>query len=224
MEPSGRSRSEARRAPAGACEVSEPLVFVVLGAGGVGKGTLVGRLLQLRPNLWLSRSWTTRLRRPNEPTDAYVFTDPETFLTRVEAGGFVEWTKFAANGHFYGTPTLTAPLGDDIVLEIEVQGAKQVKATYPDAVLVLVSPPSREVQAQRLRARGDDERDVLRRLEIGEQEEREGRAMAAHVVVNDDLERAAKELAGIVDAYRGLRERASAEAVTVGDSGNENER
>ena len=179
-----------------------PLIFVVFGPGGVGKGTLVARLLQMRENLWLSRSWTTRPRRPGEAEDAYVFTDRERFLARVQAGGFLEWTEFAGNGHLYGTPTLEAPEGDAVVLEIEVDGARQVKAAYPHAVLVLVATPSREVQAERLRARGDDESEVRRRLVVGEQEEDVGRKMAAHVVVNDDLERAAEELAGIVDMHR----------------------
>ena len=188
--------------PVSAEDGREPLIFVIFGPGGVGKGTLVARLLQMRENLWLSRSWTTRPRRPGEAEDAYVFTDRERFLARVQAGGFVEWTEFAGNGHLYGTPTLEAPEGDDVVLEIEVDGARQVKAAYPHAVLVLVATPSREVQAQRLRARGDDEREVQRRLAVGEQEEDVGQKMAAHVVVNDDLERAAEELAGIVDVHR----------------------
>jgi len=175
---------------------------VVFGPGGVGKGTLVGRLLEARDFLWLSRSWTTRPRRPGEPEDAYVFVSREQFLERVAKGGFVEWTEFPGNGHLYGTPELTAPPGHDIVLEIELDGAKQVKAAHPDAVLVLVTAPSREAQAERLRRRGDDEAQVRRRLEVGQEELRLGADLADHVVVNDELERAAEELAGIVDRYR----------------------
>jgi len=177
-------------------------VFVVFGAGGVGKGALVGRLLELRPGLWLSRSWTTRARRPGEPEDAYVFTDRGSFLARAEAGGFIEWNEFAGNGHFYGTPTLEPPPGHDVLLEIDLNGARQVKKRYPGAVLVLVVAPSSEVRAQRLRSRGDEEAAVRRRLELGEAEEAAGRLVADHVVVNDDLQRAASELAGIVDMHR----------------------
>lgn len=186
--------------------MTAPLIFVVFGPGGVGKGTLVGRLLKLRPNLWLSRSWTTRPRRPGEAEDAYVFVDRERFLERARAGGFVEWTEFSGNGHLYGTPAIEPPPGHDVVLEIEVEGAKQVKSAYPDAVLVMVVAPSQQAQERRLEARGDAPADVRRRLEVGEREQQEGARMAAHVVVNDQVERAALELAGIVDHYRQARQ------------------
>ena len=188
--------------------VQRRLVFVVFGPGGVGKGTLVSRLVAMREGLWLSRSWTTRPRRPGEPGDAYVFATTEQFEARLRAGGFVEWTRFPGNGRLYGTPTLDLPPGregDDIVLEIETHGARQIAALYPDAVLVLVAAPSPEVQEQRLRARGDDDESVRRRLSVGAQEEAIGRSMARHVVVNDDLERASDQLAGIIDSCRQAR-------------------
>lgn len=181
------------------------LVFVIFGPGGVGKGTLVGRLMAMREGLYLSRSWTTRPRRPLEAPDAYVFASREEFLARVGAGGFLEFTEFAGNGHLYGTPTLDCPPGNDIVLEIEINGARQVKSIYPDAVFVLIATPSREVQEQRLRARGDDEESVRRRLAVGAEEELAGRRMADYVVVNDELDRAAQELASIIDHCRQLR-------------------
>lgn len=179
-----------------------PLVFVVFGPGGVGKGTLVSRLMSMRTDLYLSRSWTTRPRRPSEAPDAYVFVSRDEFLARIGAGGFLEFNEFAGNGHLYGTPTLECPPGKDMVLEIEIHGARQVKSIYPEAVLVLISTPSPEVQEQRLRARGDDEQSVRRRLAVGAEEEVEGRAMANYVVVNDDLETAAAELASIIDSCR----------------------
>ena len=119
-------------------EPDAPLIFVIFGAGGVGKGTLVSRLLELRDGLWLSRSWTTRPRRPSEPEDAYVWVNREQFIDRVATGGFVEWNEFAGNGHLYGTPTMEPPSGSDVVLEIDPQGALQVTKRYPDAVLILV--------------------------------------------------------------------------------------
>ena len=183
-------------------EPRTPLIFVIFGAGGVGKGTLVDNLLSLRDHLWLSRSWTTRARRPTEPESAYVFATRGEFTGRVSAGGFVEWTEFAGNGQLYGTPTMEPPAGSDVVLEIDLDGASQVKRRYPDAELVFISVPSVEVQAERLRRRGDDEASIEKRLLVGAEEERVGRAMADHIVVNDDLERAAAELAGIIDSCR----------------------
>lgn len=175
---------------------------MVFGAGGAGKGAVVERLLGLTGNLWLSRSWTTRPRRPGEPEGAYVFTSPERFMERVRAGGFIEWNKFSANGHLYGTPTLETPPGRDVLLEIDLNGAAQVRRRYPEAVLVLVTAPSTEARAARLRKRGDENEAIQRRLQVGAEEEEAGRRVADYVVVNDDLDRAAGELAAIVGRRR----------------------
>lgn len=174
------------------------------GPGGVGKGTVVARVLELAPDLWLSRSWTTRARRPGEPADAYVFVDRAAFEARIAAGGFLEWNEFPANGALYGTPAID-PGDRDVLLEIELNGARQVKDRYPGAVLILIVAPSREVQEERLRGRGDDEESVQRRIALGAAEQREGEQMADHVVVNDDLDRAAAEVVGIIDDHRAGR-------------------
>ncbi len=182
--------------------MSHPIIFVIFGVGGVGKGTLVARLLRLRDNLWLSRSWTTRPRRPSEQAGAYVFVDRDEFMARANAGGFVEWTEFAGNGQLYGTPTLEPPTVSTWSSRSRSTGRRRSKRRYPEAVLILIAAPSPQVQAERLRQRGDDEASMARRLAVGEEEDRVGRAMADYVVVNDDLDRASQELAGIVDACR----------------------
>jgi guanylate kinase len=172
----------------------------------VGKGTIVDALVARDPALWLSRSWTTRSRRPGEPPDAYVFTTTEEFERHADAGGFLEWTEFL--GNYYGTPNpdqLGLPDAPDIVLEIELDGAQQVKRKYPDSILIFVLPPTREEQERRLRGRGDPGDKVLARLRKAELEEPIGRKEADYVVVNDDLERTVDELLEIIDAERSGR-------------------
>ena len=158
---------------------------------------MVARLLELDPGLTLSRSWTTRDRRPGESPEAYTFVDRDTFRARIAAGGFLEWTEFPGTGHLYGTPVPEATDGD-LLLEIELDGAHQVKRVDPEAVLILVTAPSRAAQEQRLRGRGDDEESIARRLEVGDHEMEQGTRMADHVVVNDDVDRAAGEVADII--------------------------
>ena len=177
-----------------------PLTIVVSGPGGVGKGTIVDALVGRDARLWLSRSWTTRAQRPGESDDAYVFTDAATFERRIEEGGFLEWTEFL--GNYYGTPIPAPDMRQDVVLEIEVDGARQVKAVLPDAILIFVLPPSREEQERRLRERGDRDDKVFARLRKAEEEEPVGMAIADHVVVNDDLEDTIAEMLAIIDAAR----------------------
>lgn len=152
------------------------------------------------PRLWLSRSWTTRPPRAGEDPDAYEFVDAATFRAHDEAGGFVESAEVF--GHLYGTPLPTPPPGNDMLLEIDVQGAAQVRARRPDSVVVLVEPPSRRAQEARLRFRGDDDAVIARRLARADAEEAAGRALADHVIVNDDLSRAIEEVAAIVESHR----------------------
>lgn len=183
---------------------SDRLIVVVSGPGGVGKGTIVDALVERDPRLWLSRSWTTRPRRSGERADAYVFTTTEEFERRISDGGFLEWTEFL--GNYYGTPLperLDDPTAPDIVLEIELDGAQQVKKQYPEAVLIFVLPPSREEQERRLRGRGDAGDKVLARLRKAELEEPIGREQADYVVVNDELERTVDEMLAIIDRERG---------------------
>jgi guanylate kinase len=179
---------------------SEGLIFVVSGPGGVGKGTIVEALVRRDPSLFLSRSWTSRARRPGEPEQAYVFCDRPAFEARLAADGFLEWTEFLDN--YYGTPNPDPTEHRDLVLEIEVDGAQQVKKLRPDAVLIFVLPPSREEQQRRLRGRGDPEDKVEERLQKALDEEPVGLRIADHVIVNDRLDHTVDELLDIVGAHR----------------------
>jgi guanylate kinase len=173
---------------------------VLIGPGGTGKGTVAAALTARDPRLWLSRSWTTRPRRDGEPEDAYVFVDRDRFMARVDAGGFLEWAEFLDN--LYGTPVPEPPAGHDVLLEIDLQGARQIVERHPDAVVILLLPPSLDVQRERLVARGDSAAHVERRIAKGREEVELGRKLAGHEVVNDQVERAVAEVAGIVERTR----------------------
>ena len=188
--------------PAPSAGQTSDRIFIVSGPGGVGKGTIVNALVRRDPRLWLSRSWTTRAQRQGESDGAYVFTDRAKFEARIAAEGFLEWTNFL--GNYYGTPTPDPVAGHDVVLEIEVNGAMQVKQIRPEAVLIFVLPPSREEQQRRLRGRGDPEDRVAERLQKALDEEPVGLQLANHVVVNDDLERTVEEMMQIIGHHRML--------------------
>jgi guanylate kinase len=188
----------------GGPEGPPPLIIVVSGPGGVGKGTIVDALVGRDPELWLSRSWTTRAQRPGEADDAYVFTNRDAFEQRIAGGGFLEWTEFL--GNYYGTPLPAPAPGVDVVLEIEVDGAQQVKAQHPDALLIFVLPPSRAEQERRLRERGDEVEKVDERLRKAEDEEPIGLRLADHVVVNDDLASTVDHMLAIIRRARTERQ------------------
>ena len=174
------------------------MIFIVSGPGGVGKDTVVRRVIERDPSLTLSRSWTTRAPRPAETDVDYNFVTREEFLAEIERDGFLEWAEYL--GNLYGTPRPDP--NADVILVIEVKGAAQVLEKVPDAVMILLLPPSRDAQAARLRARGDSDEQVEKRLVAATAEEEIGRGLAQYVVVNDDVDRAATEVAGILVSHR----------------------
>jgi guanylate kinase len=178
-----------------------PKVFVITGPSGVGKGTLIRGLLERVPGLELSVSATTRKPRPGERDGVdYHFLSPEEFERRVNAGEFLEHATYSGNR--YGTLRSEierrVQAGAPVVLEIEVQGARQVRSAMPESVAVFIAPPSREALRARLIGRGTDTPEqVDERMRTAERE-LEAQPEFAHVVVNDRLERATDELAAIV--------------------------
>jgi guanylate kinase len=186
--------------------MSRGRLFVITGPSGVGKGTLIRALLDRVPGLELSVSATTRPPRPGEKEGLdYHFLDEEDFSRRLQNGEFMEHAAYS--GHRYGTllsevdPRLERGAG--VVLEIEVQGARQVRERVPDAVLVFVAPPSPGVLRDRLEGRGTDTPEQIdRRLEVARRE-LEAQREFSHVIVNDDLDLAADELAEMVAAKLG---------------------
>jgi guanylate kinase len=176
-------------------------VFVITGPSGVGKGTLIRGLMEQLPQLELSVSATTRPARPGEQDRRdYHFLTPQEFEQRVQAEEFVEHADYA--GRRYGT--LRSELdgrvraGVPVVLEIEVQGARQVRVAMPEALQVFIAPPSLDALRNRLIARGaDSPEEVERRLRVAEQE-LQAQSEFAHVVVNDRLDDALEQLVAIV--------------------------
>lgn len=184
----------------------EPLVLIVSGPSGSGKSTLVQRILEV-PGTMPSRSCTTRPRRATESSGkCYDFVTEAEFAAMVARGDFLEYAQVFGK-YSYGTPKKwleeSRRKGLDLVLEIDVQGARQVKQKLPESVAIFILPPSRQEVERRLRSRGQDaEEEIARRLAKARDEIIASESFYDFCVVNDDVERAGKEAQAIVQALR----------------------
>ena len=176
------------------CNVAK--LFVVSGPSGAGKGTMVALVRDRLPRLGLTVSATTRSPRAGE-------VDGKSYYFKVQAGEFVEWAH--VHGHCYGTLASEVERnlasGSSLILEIDVQGALQVREHYPDAVLVFIKPPSLDVLRERLVHRGTESAESLELRLANARQELELADRYDEVIVNDDLDRATSELVGIIEKY-----------------------
>jgi len=185
--------------------IAKGRLFVISGPSGVGKGTLRKALFKSVQGLEYSVSCTTREPRNREIDGVdYQFIDFYHFKDLVKEGRFLEWAE--VHGHFYGTLKENVERilesGRDAILEIDVQGALQVKKSEPEAVLIFIMPPSEEELRSRLKRRGTEKEEDLRNRISGSRDEMLLSARYDHLVVNDDLGRALESLRRIIEGYR----------------------
>ncbi len=183
-------------------------LFVITGPSGVGKGTVLQRVIQSMDRLYFSISATTRNPREGEQDGVqYHFLTREQFEQRIRQGRLLEYAEYV--GNYYGTPLDPVEehlgQGEDVLLEIELQGALKVKETRPDAVLVFIAPPSYHALETRLRGRGTEEEAVIQKRMNAARRECAGMEHYQYIVVNEQVEAAADELRAILLSCRCLR-------------------
>ena len=182
-----------------------PIVFIISAPSGSGKSTLVSRLLATDPRLRFSVSYTTRLPRGNEKRgESYIYISRAEFLERIERNEFLEYADVF--GNLYGTSRrnleLASSEGKDLILDIDVKGARQLKDKIPEAVSIFVLAPSRDILEQRLRSRSEDSQEVIQRRLRDAAEEIRNYKQYDYVLVNHQVEESVATLAAIVRAER----------------------
>ncbi|MGB8149219.1 MAG: guanylate kinase [Azonexus sp.] len=180
-------------------------LYVVAAPSGAGKTTLVRLLLESEPGVHLSISYTTRGPRPGEADGReYHFVDVATFRAMMARGDFLEWAE--VHGNFYGTSKVWIAdhlaAGHDVLLEIDWQGAQQVRAVFPQAIGIFILPPSMEELTRRLTGRGTDSTEVVERRLAAAQAEMRHVGEFDYVIINDGLEQALDDLRAVVRASR----------------------
>ncbi len=180
-------------------------LFVLSAPSGAGKSTLIERTVHEVPNIWHSVSATTREPRDYEKEGVhYFFMDRQSFHETIQNGQFLEWAE--VHGKYYGTPCEGVDqhldAGEDVIMDLDIQGALQVKRRRPEAKLIFIMPPSLEILRERLIARkSESEEQILKRLSIAE-EEMSSKGLYDHVIVNDVLENAFQQLVAIFKQTR----------------------
>ena len=185
-------------------------LFVVSGPSGVGKGTIVSRIMNLDKDIYLSVSATTRKKREGEEEGVnYYYKSLEEFTAMIDKGEFLEYAQFCEN--YYGTPM--GPVkeklknGKDIILEIEIQGAMQVKKNMPECVMIFIAPPSFEELNSRLVGRGTETKEVIELRVATAKKELQFAKEYDYIVVNDEIEIATDKVLSIIKAERCKKDR-----------------
>ena len=180
-------------------------LFIVAAPSGAGKTTLVRLLLENDPGIRLSISTTTRAPRPGEQDGReYHFGNVQDFIERVSRGEFLEWAE--VHGNYYGTSkgwiTREVSVGHDVLLEIDWQGAQQVRKSFPEAISIFILPPSLETLKERLSERGTDSAEIIARRIAAARDEMRHVDEFDYVIINDDLQQALTDLRSVVGASR----------------------
>ena len=181
------------------------ILLVISGFSGAGKGTLVKALIKKYHNYALSVSMTTRKPREGERDGVeYFFTDTEGFEETIRQGGLIEYAQYC--GNYYGTPKdyveRQLQAGNNVILEIEIQGALKIKEKFPESLLIFVTPPGAEELKRRLVSRGTESEEVIAKRLARASEESEGIEAYDYIVVNDDLGTCVEEVHQLVEASR----------------------
>lgn len=180
-------------------------LFILSAPSGAGKTTLCRALMGHFSDMLYSVSYTTREPRKDEKSGAdYHFISKKDFAAKIKEGKWAEWAE--VHGNFYGTSAefLNEALasGNDVLLDIDVEGAGQILKRYPDSITVFIMPPTPEILRMRIKSRGADSMEVIERRLKNAEKEMSRRGMYMHVIVNDSLQEAVTELIGIVEMYR----------------------